>query len=231
MRKGTMTAASRSDSGSGVSRRIRRSGIVPAVVYGAGKAPATVTVSEDDIVTALRTGVRLLELSVDGAAQQVLLRDVQFDHLGDRPIHVDFQRLVAGHKLHIRVPVVYRGTPTGIKDGGVFNIVHDGIEIQCKPEDVPEEIVFDVTHLELGSSVHIRDLKLPSGVEALESADEVVAVVTFGEREEVAAPVAAPEEGSATTPEVIGEAARKAAADAKAPAGGAGGAGAKKDKK
>lgn len=226
MRKGIMNATRREDSGSAASRRLRRTGSIPAIVYGGAEAPERVAVGEKDILVALRTGVRLVEMTVDGTTRQVLLKDVQYNHLGDRPSHADFQRVVAGHKVTINVPVTYRGTPAGLKDGGVFNVVHDTIEVECEPMNVPEELVVDVTGLALGDAIHVKDLTLPAGVKATEDGDEVIAVVTHGEREEEVAG-AAPEEGSATQPEVIGEAERKAAAEAKAATTGGG----KKDKK
>jgi len=229
MRKGSLTADRRERTGKGEAGRTRRAGRIPGVVYGGGAAPFSVSVVERDLQSAIKTGVRILDLKVGGESMAALLRDVQYDHLGERVVHVDFQRLVAGAAVQIRVPLVYRGTPVGLKAQGVFNAVYDTLEVSCKPEDIPADFVLDISPLDIGSSLHVRDVKLPPGVTTLAAPDDVIAVVTHSDREVEAVQGVVPEEG-AVQPEVIGEAERKAKEEAEA-AGAATAGGGKKEKK
>lgn len=229
MRKGAMAAESRQAGTKGSVHRLRREGRIPGIVYGGGAAPVAVSVGERDLQTALRTGVRVLDLQFGADSVQAVLKDVDYDHLGDRLIHVDFQRIVQGASIELRVPLVFRGTPVGLKDGGVFNVLHDTLLISCQPEDMPDPIEIDVAALAMGQSVHVREIALPPGVKAVEEGDSVVAVVTYSDKEiEVVAAV--PEEAVATQPEVIGEAERKAAEEAAATAEAAAGGGKKEAK-
>lgn len=215
MRKGTMAADPRQAGTKGSIRKLRREGRIPGVLYGAGAPPAAVSVGEKDLLTALRTGVRVIELKVGGESVNALLKDVAYDHLGDRVIHVDFQRIVKGARVEIRVPLVFRGTPVGLKEGGVFNVIHDTLLVSCQPEDVPGPIEVEIGALAMGQSLHVREVPLPKGVAAAEEAETVIAVVTYSDKE-VETVAAVPEEAVAAQPEVIGEAERKAAAEAKA---------------
>jgi large subunit ribosomal protein L25 len=214
MKKGTMAAEPRTAGSKGNSRRLRSGGRIPCVVYGAGADPVALSVLERDVQAALRSGARILELQVGGETVPALLKDVDYDHLGERLVHVDFQRLRKGERISIRVPLAYRGHPAGAKEGGVFNVLHDTLEVSCLPEDVPEGFEIEVSALKLGESVHVREVKLPKGVEAVADGGLVLAVVTYSDKEvEAVAPV--PEE-AAVQPEVIGEAERKAREEAKA---------------
>jgi large subunit ribosomal protein L25 len=226
MKKGTLNADPRAGTGKGAARRLRREGRIPGVVYGGDAGAVSVTVLEKDVQAALRTGVRILELKVGSDSVAALLKDVAYDHLGERLVHVDFQRLRKGETIEIRVPLVYKGQPAGAKEGGVFNVLHDTLEVSCQPDDVPDHVEVDVTGLALGDSLHVREIALPKGVEAVEEPDVVVAVVTYSDKE-VEAAAAVPEE-AAVQPEVIGEAERKAREEAKAAETAAGAGGAKK---
>jgi large subunit ribosomal protein L25 len=228
MKRGTLNAEARKPGSKGAVNQLRRGGRIPGVVYGAGGESVPVSVLEKEVQTALRTGVRVLDLKVAGESVAALLKDVEYDHLGERLLHVDFQRLRKGETIDIRVPLVYKGHPAGAKEGGVFNILHDTLEVSCQPEDVPDHIEVEVSGLLLGDAVHVREVVLPKGVKALEGPDVVVAVVTYSDKE-VEVVAAVPEE-AAVQPEVIGEAERKAREEAKAAETAAAG-GASKEKK
>jgi large subunit ribosomal protein L25 len=231
MKKGTMAAEARAAGTKGEVRKLRREGRVPGVLSGAGAGTVSVSVLEKDVQVALRSGVRVLELKVGKETSSALLKDVEYDHLGERLIHVDFQRLRKGETIEIRVPLVYKGVPVGAKEGGVFNVLHDTLLVRCQPEDVPEKFEIAVEALKLGDSVHVKDVALPAGVKASEGPEVVLAVVTYSDKE-VEVVAAVPEE-AAVQPEVIGEAERKAREEAKAAetAGGAGGKEKKEEKK
>lgn len=229
MKKGTLVAEARKPGSKGVVNKLRREGRIPGVVYGAGGEPVAVSLLEKEVQTALRTGVRVLDLKVAGESVSALLKDVEYDHLGERLLHVDFQRIRKGEAIVIRVPLVYKGHPAGAKEGGVFNILHDTLEVSCQPEDVPDHVEVEVSALLLGESIKVRDVPLPKGVKAVEGADVVVAVVTYSDKE-VEVVAAVPEE-AAVQPEVIGEAERKAREEAKASEATSAGGAAKEKKK
>jgi large subunit ribosomal protein L25 len=227
MKKGTIVAESRKAGSKGAVNGLRRAGRIPGVMYGAGAEPVAVSVVEKDVQAALRSGARILDVKVGADSVSALLKDVAYDHLGERLLHVDFQRLRKGEKISIRIPLTYKGIPAGAKDGGVFNIVHDTLEVSCLPEDVPDHVEVDISSLKVGESLHVREVALPKGVAAAEGPEVVVAVVTYADKE-VEVVAAVPEE-AAVQPEVIGEAERKAKEEAKAAeAAAAGGGGAKK---
>ncbi len=228
MKKGTLNAESRKPGGKGALNTLRRDGRIPGVVYGAGTEPVPVSVLEREVQSALRTGVRVLDLKVGTESVSALLKDVAYDHLGERLVHVDFQRLRKGEKISIRVPLIYKGHPAGAKEGGVFNVLHDTLEVSCQPEDVPDHVEVEVSGLLLGDSVHVREVVLPKGVTAVEGPEVVVAVVTYSDKE-VEVVAAVPEE-AVVQPEVIGEAERKAREEAKVAETAAAG-GASKEKK
>ena len=122
MKKGTMAAEAREAGTKGNLRKLRTGGRVPGVLYGAGAETVSVSVLEKDVQTALRSGVRILEMRVGKEAVSALLKDVEYDHLGERVIHVDFQRLRKGETIEIRVPLVYRGVPAGAKTATQMSI-------------------------------------------------------------------------------------------------------------
>jgi len=227
MKKGTLNAEPRKTGSKGALNQLRLAGRIPGVMYGAGGEPVAVSVVEKDVQAALRSGARILDVKVGADSVSAMLKDVAYDHLGERLLHVDFQRLRKGEKISIRVPLAYKGIPAGAKEGGVFNVLHDTLAVTCLPEDVPDHVDVEVAALKLGESLHVRDVVLPAGVVAVEGPDVVVAVVTYSDKE-VEVVAAVPEE-AAVQPEVIGEAERKAREEAKAAeATAAGGGGGKK---
>ncbi|MCK6480439.1 MAG: 50S ribosomal protein L25 [Planctomycetes bacterium] len=210
MKKGVINAESRKKGTKGDLGKLRRAGRVPGILYGGGGEPVTVSVLEKDVRSALRTGVRVLELRVGAEPVGALLKDVSWDHLGEKLVSVDFQRLVKGAAIEIRVPLRFQGTPAGLKEGGVFNVIHDTLLVSCQPEAAPDHIDVEVSGLAMGDSLHVREVALPEGVSAAEDAAAVLAVVTYSDKE-IEAAATVPEE-AAVAPEVIGEAERKAAA-------------------
>lgn len=226
MKKGTIVAEPRKAGSKGAVNGLRRAGRIPGVMYGAGAEPVAVSVVEKEVQAALRSGARILDVKVGADSISALLKDVAYDHLGERLLHVDFQRLRKGETISIRIPLTYKGIPAGTKDGGVFNIVHDTLEVSCLPEDVPDHVEVDITALKVGESLHVREVALPKGVVSAEGPEVVVAVVTYADKE--AEVVAAVPEEAAVQPEVIGEAERKAKEEAKAAEAAAAGGGAKK---
>jgi len=230
-------ASARARSGTGGARVTRREGRVPAVVYGDGRDPENVALDYNELTTILGRGKflsTLFELNVDGAKYRVIPREVQLDPVKDTPVHVDFQRIGAGARIRVDVPVrfVNEGLSPGLKRGGVLNIVRHEVEVTCPADAIPEYFAFDLEGLEIGRSVHISAIKLPEGVKpTIQNRDFTVATIaghkieeepTPGAEAAVAVEGAVPAEGEAAegapaaTP---ADAKAAAAAAAKAPAG------------
>jgi large subunit ribosomal protein L25 len=165
----TLPAEARDRAGKGASRALRRSGRVPAVVYGGKEEPLTVHVEEKELVRQLGTGHffnSVVEVEVGGKKVRTLPKDVAFHPVTDRPLHADFLRLSADAKVHVNVPVVFinEEKSPGLKRGGVLNVVRHDLDLVCDATSIPEEVQIDVTGLDVGDSIHISHVKLPSGV-------------------------------------------------------------------
>ena len=166
-----LAAHSREERGTAHSRRLRKQNQVPAVVYGAGKDNVALALNHTDMlhyvgVEAFHTA--LLDLNVDGKSEQVILRQVQMHPFKPLIMHLDFQRVSATEKLHIKVPVHVMGgdVAPGVKaEGGIVSHLITEIDISCLPKDLPEYLEVDISELELHQSVHLSDIKLPDGVE------------------------------------------------------------------
>lgn len=166
-----INATKRDAQGSGASRRLRRAGRVPGIVYGAGLAPQAVDLDHKELYLSLANEAfhsSLLTLNVDGARESVLLRDYQMHPYKRQVLHVDFQRVAAGEKLHTKVPLhfINGDIAPGVKlGGGVVSHILTEVEISCLPGQLPEFIEVDLSKLEMGQSIHLSDLRLPDGVE------------------------------------------------------------------
>jgi len=168
-----INAAKRDGQGSGASRRLRRAGRVPGIVYGADKAPQAIDVDHKELLLGLRHEAfhsSVLNLNVDGEKQSVLLKDVQTHPYKVQVLHIDFQRVDATHKIHMKVPLhfVNAEVSPGVKlEGGVVSHVMTEVDVICLPGSLPEFIEVDCKDLAVGHSVHLSHLKLPAGVESV----------------------------------------------------------------
>jgi large subunit ribosomal protein L25 len=218
-----LKAEVRKDKGTRQMNRLRNAGRIPAVVYGGDrKESMPLSIDEREFANVLKKGERVLSLAIGDQKAQVLVKDVQYDALGEIILHVDFNELRAGEKVRLSVAVVLRGVPKGATDGGILNHMLHEIEVECDPAAIPERLTVEVDHLVIGDMIHVSDIKLPEGVKLIAKATDVVASCTEPRKEEVAAPVAA--EGASSEPEVLtekkaegeGEEGVAAATDAKA---------------
>lgn len=206
----SLNAKPRTETGKGVARKLRAAGEVPGVIYGHSRDPQALTVNAREfnrLAERVRITSTVIELALDGKVAKTLIRELQRDPLNRQTLHIDFQELVAGEKVNVNVPLRFVGTPEGVKTGGgiLEEIVHS-VEVRVDPSNIPDHIDVDVTSLTIGHGLHVRDLKLPEGVEVLDDPDNTVATVTPPKAEEVVAPVAvegavAPE--AAAEPELI----------------------------
>jgi large subunit ribosomal protein L25 len=195
-----ISAAKREAQGTGASRRLRRTGRVPGIVYGGAEAPVNIELDHKDLFQSLRNEkfhASILTLTLNGAAQQVLLRAVNMHPFKLQVQHVDFQRVSKDKKIHMKVPLhfVNAEKSPGVKEqGGIASHVLNELDIECFPDDLPEFIEVDLSSLTLGHSLHVRELTLPKGVELSlhKTENPVVATVvvpTLVVEEEEAAPV------------------------------------------
>ncbi|MCC5858703.1 MAG: 50S ribosomal protein L25/general stress protein Ctc [Ectothiorhodospiraceae bacterium] len=165
-----LNAESRADTGKGASRRLRRAKQVPGIVYGAGKEPKMIQVSAFELARLMETEAfysQIIDLMVDGKKQQSVLKDMQRHPFKDRVLHVDFQRVKAGEKLHVSVPVHFLNEDTckGLKAGGVLHRDMNEVPIISLPKDLPEYLEVDLADLGVGDAIHLSQLTLPAGVE------------------------------------------------------------------
>jgi large subunit ribosomal protein L25 len=207
-------------------RAVRRQGQTPGVIYGDKQSPVLVTIEDKLLARQLEKPgffTNLLDLDVGGKKHRVLPRDVQYDPVSDRPLHVDFLRVSASTKVRVNVPVVFlfpEKSP-GIKRGGTLNVVHHDIEVTCAPDKIPAKFEISLEGLQINDALHLSALKLPEGVKlTTQEKDFTIATIAVpsairSESQEAAAAAAA----AAAAPVLEGDAA--AAAAAGAPAAGA----------
>lgn len=179
----TLAAQPRVRAGKGAARQTRREGRVPGVIYGNKQDPLMISLEPKELMRELQKAgffATLFDVQLDGAKHRVLPRDVQFHPVTDKPIHVDFLRVAADTKVNVDVPVIFRNEAAspGLKRGGVLNIVRHEIELVCSADNIPHELVVDLTGLDIGDSVHISAIKLPEGVvPAISDRDFTVATI------------------------------------------------------
>lgn len=200
----------REQRGSHQVRKLRKKGLVPAVVYGHKEATESIALSTEELTKALRHGARVLDLKTNGNLQKVLIREIQWDYLGKELLHVDFARIAADERVVVTVPLEIRGTAPGISAGGVLDQPLHSLSVECLAISLPDSIRVNVNELQIGGVLHVRDLVLPEGVKAMADPDAVVVQVKVAEAEPEAA---APTEATSAEPEVIG---RKAAEEGEA---------------
>ena len=233
----------RDDEGKGASRRLRRAGKVPAVVYGGELKPVSIQIEHKDVWLASQNEwfySSILDLSLSGEVQKVLLRDMQRHPFKQQVLHLDFQRVNENEAIRVRVPLHFLNqekSPAGKTSGVVITHEMNDVEISCLPKDLPEYIEVDLIEINLGDIVHMSDLKLPAGVEIPElrlgkEHDHAIAVAKEIKEEIEEAPVVSEADAAAAAAAAAAAPAAGAAAPAAgAPAPAAGAAPAKKDDK
>jgi len=162
-----LVAELRDDTGKGVARKLRAAGRIPAVVYGRGVESKAISVDPNALQRVLQTGGAgintLIELSVEGVARTVLVKELQRDPVRGRPLHTDFYLVDLDKKVEVSVPIRLLGRPEGVELGGILDHPLREIELECLPRAIPESVDVDVGHLDVGQSIHVRDLDLPEG--------------------------------------------------------------------
>ncbi|MCB1064214.1 MAG: 50S ribosomal protein L25 [Verrucomicrobiae bacterium] len=201
----TLKANKREESGTNVSRRLRREGIVPAVVYGAAQRTYAVQVDArqfGDVLREQSSGNFLLNLEIEGAEEKTklaMVQSIQKNPLTGDLIHIDFQAVKANETIHASLPVELLGTSVGVKGGGVLEHQLHSIEVHCRPANLPERLELDISALQIGDALHVSDLVMPEGVETHVDGEVVVVIIT--EPRVAAAETEGGEEGA--EPEVL----------------------------
>jgi large subunit ribosomal protein L25 len=183
---------------------LRKQGQIPGIVYGHGQPPLPVALSLHDVGVALAHGERLLELDVEGKIQNVLVKEVQYDPMGQEILHVDLARVDLDERVKVTVPIVLRGTPAGAAEGGVLHQVTAQATIECTVRSIPEDLRMSVAEMKIGDVLQMKNLTLPEDAKLVSDAETIVATVSIV-KEEVVAPAAAAVEAAVAEPEVIGE--------------------------
>lgn len=189
-------------------KRMRRLLRIPGIVYGGSHGTIPVVVNPNELLSVLGAGENvLINLSLrkgDGAEQfTVILKELQIDPVKGRPLHADFMEISMERKIRVEVPLVLTGESVGVKGkGGILEQPLRQLFVECLPLNIPEKIVVDVSLLDIGDAIHVRDLPVAEGIRTLEDGDRVVASVVAPAAEEVAPVV---EEEKPAEPEVVGK--------------------------
>ena len=181
-----LKAIKRESTSSGSNSKLRSEGLIPAILYGGKDSNEKISVEKKDIQNLVYSDTflsKVLELDINGKKEKVIPRDVAFHVVSEEPIHIDFMRIVAGKKINLEIPVKFINHPDspGLKRGGVLNIVRRKVELKCPAENIPDEIVVDLTGTDIGTSIKISSVKLGNDV-----------VPTITDRDFVIATVASP---------------------------------------
>jgi large subunit ribosomal protein L25 len=197
-----LKAEIREQTGSGHSAKLRRQGRVPAVVYGHKKEPVAVSLDAHTLVEGLHQGHRVVDVQIGKKQEKMVIKDLQYDHLGRDIIHVDLMRVDVSETIEVSVPIEIKGVAKGTHEGGVVEVHTNQLEVECKVTEIPKSIVVNVKEVGVGDTLHAGDVELPTGVKLVSLPTtlivtcSVIAEVKTTEELEAEMPAA---------PEVIGE--------------------------
>jgi len=181
MATASLNATPRSETGTGVARKIRQGGHVPGIIYGHGRAPQALAINTRELerlLSQVNAASTIIELSFDGSTARTLIREIQRHPFKRSILHVDFQELVAGENVTVSVPLRFIGTAEGVRNaGGILEEVMHQLHIRVDPSAIPDHIDVDVTNVTIGHSLHVGDIVLPEGVTVLDDADATICVV------------------------------------------------------
>ena len=192
-------------------QKMRRQGTLPAVMYGHKEEPVAISLDAHDFVEGLHHGQRLMDIQIGKKKEKIIVKEVQYDHLGKNVIHADLMRVDITESIKVTVPIELKGTAAGMHEGGIVETHVSHLEVECKATDIPEKIVISVKDMHVGDAVHAGDIGLPEGVKLVTAAGMVLVTchtVAVKTTEEV-------EEETPAAPEVITE--KKETEEAEAP--------------
>jgi len=199
----TINAEQRKETGSAAGRKARRIGKVPAVVYGHKQEPVALILSGEEVKNIVSHRIKMVSLNVNGVGESALVRDVQFDTFGEKVLHVDFERIAMDELVEVECPVEFVGVPKGAAAGGVVEHPVTDLEIECLPGNIPEVIKVSIGTMEIGDTIHVRDIKVPDGVKILTDADAILVTIRPPAKAEEAEAAAPAESEAPAEPELI----------------------------
>lgn len=213
----------RQDTGSGAARRVRKAGFLPSVVYHAGEGSTSVLISAREFTRlgsmARKSQIFTLKSNIEKLdGRPAIVKEVQFDYIKKVPTHVDFLALKDDEEVEIIIALKFVGEAPGVKlDGGILTILTHEVTVSCLPRNIPKEFIVDISSMKVGNSIHLRDIALPEGVEAVDSLDEtIVSIVAPSAAVETAAAAPGADAAAATAAAPGAADAAKAAAPAAA---------------
>jgi large subunit ribosomal protein L25 len=181
MATASLSATRRTETGKGNARSLRREGQIPAVIYGHARESQSLTVSARDLeklLSHISAANSVVEIAVEGTTSRALIREIQRHPFKRVILHVDFQELVAGEKMTVRVPLRLTGTPVGVRlGGGIIDHTLRELTISVDPANMPSQIEIDITDLDLGDSIHVSQVTVPEGVTVLDEPGAAVVVI------------------------------------------------------
>lgn len=187
MEQTVIQATKRQDAGSRAARRLRRQGLVPAVLYGHKLDTVHLTLPLKEVERLVHAHTRMVSLEIGGTVETALIREIQYDSMGDELLHMDLARVAMDQKVSVTVPVELHGQAKGLATGGILDHLLKDVQVQCLPGDLPEKIRVEIADLEVGAAIQLRDVVPPPGVEFLQDPETRV-VAIHAKLEEVAAP-------------------------------------------
>ncbi len=197
-----LKAEIREHTGSKDAKKLRKDGRIPAIVYGHKQKPVAISLDRNTMIEGLHRGGRLMDVQIDKNKEKMIVKDLQYDYLGKDVIHVDLMRVDVTETIKVAVPIELKGIAKGTHEGGIIEECTDHLEVECKVTDIPESVVVSVKEINVGDTLHARDIELPDGVKLVSPPEmllitcRLVAAARTTEELEKETPV---------SPEVIGE--------------------------
>ena len=201
----------RAATGKAANSRLRKRGMVPAVIYGHGKDNEMIALSRHDLELVIQHTAHVIKVDIGDKKDQYLVKDVQYDHLQKTPIHVDLMRVKTDDRVHVKIGIEFKGEPHGLHEGGELIQVLTELEVECPLLNIPDLIKVKIDHLGVGEALHVREVELPEGTVARHDPDDVVATVRPKRGRSDIADLEEGAEGegeSASEPEVVGRTAK-----------------------
>jgi large subunit ribosomal protein L25 len=200
-----LMARTRDERGSAASRRLRRAGEVPGILSGLGEEAVPLAVGNHELDKVLRSSAQLVTLALGSDEVEALIREVQWDAMGEKLLHVDFDRVRRGQTLELEIPLAFFGEPAGAAEGAIFQTHLTGLSVECLPSAIPESIEINVTALETGDEIRAGGIELPEGVVLASGFDPETLIATLSARAVEEEEEDEGEDGDADEPEVLTE--------------------------
>jgi large subunit ribosomal protein L25 len=197
-----LNATIRSEIGKGSSRKLRRNNQIPGILYGAEEDTICLSIDKRELNKLLSEAHSLINLKYNGKQQTTVIKDIQYHPVKGDILHIDLQRVKAGQEIHISVPLKFIGVAAGIKEGGIFQELKSQVDIVCLPKNLPNELEIDVSSLEIGSAIHVKDISFEN-ITINDDPDSTICSVAIPKKVVEVVEVETEEEGEKEEPEVI----------------------------